>query len=132
MVKGGDTSWKSVRTLLQKNNDTEAEHEETHGVALVGLPAEGKRLTRSAWSGLLLLLSFLKTLKGREGGRVDPHDAFSHSVCFSAELSRAQRARRVGEFRESEDWSPLLLLRRWALEQDSEEGEGLSGSSMLG
>ncbi|TNN52027.1 hypothetical protein EYF80_037742 [Liparis tanakae] len=44
----------------------------------------------------------------------------------------AQSASRVGELRESEDWSPLLLLRRWALEQDSEDGEGLSGSSMLG
>lgn len=43
-----------------------------------------------------------------------------------------QRARRVGELRESEDWSPLLLLRRWALEQDSEDGDGLSASSMLG
>ena len=60
--------------------------------------------------------------------------AFSHSVCFSTAPCRAlaQRARRVGELRESDDWSPLLLLRRWALEQDSEEGEGLSGSSMLG
>lgn len=59
--------------------------------------------------------------------------AFSHSVCLGAELrGGAQRARRVGELRESEDWSPLLLLRLWALEQDSEEGEGLSGSSMLG
>lgn len=60
--------------------------------------------------------------------------AVSHSVCFSAVPSEAlaQRARRVGELRESEDWSPLLLLRRWALEQDSEEGDGLSGSSMLG
>lgn len=55
--------------LQKKGNDTEAEHEETHGVALVGLPAAGRRLTRSAWSGLLLLLSFLKTLKGREGAR---------------------------------------------------------------
>lgn len=43
-----------------------------------------------------------------------------------------QSANRVGEFRESDDWSPLLLLRRWALEQDSDEGDGLSGSSMLG
>lgn len=60
----------------------------------------------------------------------------SHSVFFffSAAPSRAlaQRARRVGELRESDDWSPLLLLRRWALEQDSEEGEGLSGSSIFG
>lgn len=55
--------------------------------------------------------------------------AFSHSVCLTPS---SQSARRVGELRESEDWSPLLLLRRWALEQDSEEGEGLSGSSMLG
>lgn len=42
------------------------------------------------------------------------------------------RASRVGEFKESEDWSPLLLLLRWALEQDSEGEAGDSCSRTLG
>lgn len=42
------------------------------------------------------------------------------------------RASRVGEFKESEDWSPLLLLLRWALEQDSEGDAGDSCSRTLG
>lgn len=42
------------------------------------------------------------------------------------------RASRVGEFKESDDWSPLLLLLRWALEQDSEGDAGDSCSSTLG
>lgn len=74
---------------------------------------------------------------GRWYHAVDPHACLRPQCLFlsGAELgggALAQRARRVGELRESEDWSPLLLLRRWALEQDSEEGDGLSGSSMLG
>lgn len=67
------------------------------------------------------------------GGAVSPHISLQPQRllhgCAEPDL---QRARRVGEFRESDDWSPLLLLRRWALEHDSEEGEGLSGSSILG
>lgn len=67
------------------------------------------------------------------GGAVGPHVSLQPQRllhgCAEPDL---QRARRVGEFRESDDWSPLLLLRRWALEHDSEEGEGLSGSSILG
>lgn len=42
------------------------------------------------------------------------------------------RASRVGEFKESDDWSPLLLLLRWALEQDSEGDAGDSCSRTLG
>lgn len=42
------------------------------------------------------------------------------------------RASRVGEFKESDDWSPLLLLLRWALEQDSEGEAGDSCSRTLG
>lgn len=71
----------------------------------------------------------------RRGCAVDSHACLQpQCFFFSAAPSRAlaQRARRVGELRESDDWSPLLLLRRWALEQDSEEGEGLSGSSIFG
>lgn len=76
-------------------------------------------------------LGSLKTLEG--DAQLILMLAFGHSVCFSMPCpALAQRASRVGELRESEDWSPLLLLRRWALEQDSEEGEGLSGSSMFG
>lgn len=42
------------------------------------------------------------------------------------------KARRVGEFKESEDWSPLLLLLRWALEHDSEGDTGDSCSNTFG
>lgn len=42
------------------------------------------------------------------------------------------RASRVGEFKESEDWSPLLLLLRCALEHDSEGDAGDSCSRTLG
>lgn len=76
-------------------------------------------------------LGSLKTLEG--DAQLILMLASGHSVCFSMPCpTLAQRASRVGELRESEDWSPLLLLRRWALEQDSEEGEGLSCSSILG
>lgn len=79
-----------------------------------------------AWSGLFKMC--FKDNEGvEEGGSIQPQ-------CFisAPPAEKAQSARSVGELRESEDWSPLLLLRRWALEQDSEGGDGLSGSSMLG
>jgi hypothetical protein len=46
--------------------------------------------------------------------------------------AQGYRASSVGEFKESDDWSPLLLLLRWALEQDSEGDAGDSCSRTLG
>lgn len=106
--------------------------EKKRGIALVGLLPEGETAHMVS-----LVWTFLCALKTPEGLRMEGQSIlallFNHSVCFTvAPPPPTQSASRVGELRESEDWSPLLLLRRWALEQDSEEGEGLSGSSMVG
>lgn len=62
-----------------------------------------------------------------------PRSSFLNIVLNPSIISSScYNASKVGEFKESEDWSPLLLLRRWAFEQDSEEEAGDSCSNTLG
>lgn len=122
-----------VCTLKKKKNDAEVEQEGNERHSPCGFPCvrETAHMVSLVWTSECALESFKRQEEVCSCSLCFP---IGHSVYLSAAPSRSlvQRARRVGELRESEDWSPLLLLRRWALEQDSEEGEGLSGSSMLG
>jgi len=119
----------AAHTLTNRKFHAEVGREETRR-SPCGSPNRGETAHTVS-----LVWTFKCALKTPEGRRVEGQlilvFAFNHSVCYPA-APPTQSARRVGELRESEDWSPLLLLRRWALEHDSEEGEGLSGSSMFG
>lgn len=77
-----------AHTFTNKKFHTEAEQEETHGIALVGFPVEGKRLTWSAWSGLECALGSLKDTRGwRWEHAVDPQACLQPQCLF---LSRAE------------------------------------------
>lgn len=90
--------------MITLRDYTEAEEEETHGVALVGLPVEGETTHNTVslvWTvQCALRLFFLKRhWRWREWGwgvgwlgsaQLILMLPFSHSVCFSAAPSRAE------------------------------------------